>query len=303
MNHRILFGLLLCPLICTPAAHAQTDTKTAARQVFETNSSKIYGVKALVSLEASVQGKQVINREVPAYGIGTVIAEDMLVTSYRTIKPNPNIQGLARAQARALTMTTEVKEIKLIDGSGEEFDAKLVLHDEDLDLAFVALDRESDNADSWSCEPVDVDQDVELTHLDDVVFLSRAKESMRFQPSVRMGQVSTIIKRPRKLYSTSTLVIGGAAFNIEGQYVGMGIRKKTGSGSEITAVLPVKYIRKLLPQAIEKANSVEPEESAEEVSDEEEEDVAKAEESEAEESGDKETEEASNNAEESSTSE
>ena len=299
MNHRALFHLLfLCSFVCVQSvSHAQTEA-SAARKVFETNNSKIYGMRGLVKLEASMQAKQVLDREIPSFGIGTVISENMLVTSYRTIRPNPTIPGLSRSQKRALTLNTEVKEIKLVDGSGEEFDAKLVLHDEDLDLAFVALDPNSDNADSWSCEPVNISQDIELSHLDNVVFLSRGNESMRFQPSVRVGQVSTIIKRPRKLYSTSTLVTGGAAFNLEGQYVGMGIRKKTGSGGEISAVLPAKYIRKLLPQAIEKANSVEPEESAEEVSDEEEEEVANAEEeSEAEESDDKETEEASNNAE------
>ncbi len=257
---------ILCPIICLisvvgvqAATFAQSESKTAARKVFETNEGKVFGIKALVKLDASMQGKQVINRELPAYGIGTVIAKDLLVASYRTIKPRPNIQGLGRAQAQGLKINTEVKEIKLIDGSGEEFDAKLVLHDEDLDLAFVALDRNGENAESWACEPVNISEDIELSHLDDAVFLSRAGESMRFQPSVRLGQVTTILKRPRKLYAMNTLVLGGAAFNIQGEYVGIGIRKKSGSGGEFSAILPSKYIRKLVPQAIEKANSVDSE--------------------------------------------
>lgn len=267
MNRRTLFLLTLT--CCLPlvgfesTANAQSsDSKAAARKVFDTNHSMVYGIKSMVKLEASMGGKQVMNREMPAYGIGTVIADGMLVTSYRTIKPKAqaNVQGVARAQAQGLVLNTNVKDIKLIDGSGEEFDAKLVLHDEDLDLAFVALDRKAENAESWSCEPVDISGDVELSHLDDVVYLSRAGESMRFQPSVRVGQVHTVIKRPRRLYATDNLVLGGASFNTAGQFVGLGIRKASGSGGEFSAVLPAKYIRKLLPQAIEKAANIENEE-------------------------------------------
>jgi len=225
----------------------------------------------MVKIEASLQGKQVINREVPAFGIGTVISDGMLVASYRMIRPKPsaNTPGLARARSQGLKLNTEVKEIKLIDGSGEEFDAKLVLHDVDLDLAFIAIDRKAENTESWSCQPVDISADVELAHLDDVVFLSRAGESMRFQPSVRVSEVNTIIKRPRKLYVTNSLVLGGASFNTQGQFVGMGIRKTSASGGEFSAVLPAKYIRKLLPQAIEKAANIEDEVEEEDTAEEE----------------------------------
>ena len=89
--NQVLFAILfLCPFVCFQAvSHAQIDTKAAARQVFETNNSKIYGMRGLVKLEASMQGKQVLNREMRSYGIGTVISENLLVTSYRTIKPDP----------------------------------------------------------------------------------------------------------------------------------------------------------------------------------------------------------------------
>ena len=270
MRNKVFFGILsliltLCPItVFGQPTGIQADTKAAARKVFQDNKAKVYGVKTLTTIEIEMQGRQVPGREVPAYGIGTVISDGMLIASYRTIKPTPNLQRLSQAQAQNISIRSEVKEIKLIDESGEEFEAKLVLHDEDLDLAFIAVDRKGENADSWSCDPVNVNDDVELQHLEDTVFLSRANESMRFQSSIRLGQVNTIIKRPRKIYSTNSLVLSGAAFNLDGKYVGMGIRKKSGSGAEFNAILPAKYIRKLLPQAIEKANNPEPEESPEE---------------------------------------
>lgn len=270
MNRQALLSLsLIACLSCTcfkSQAQAQTvDTKVAARKVLDTNQPMVFSIKSMVNIEATMKGKQVLNREMPAYGTGTVISDGMLVTSYRTVKPNAgsSIPGLERLKAQGLKLVTEVKEVKLIDESGEEFAAKLVLHDEDLDLAFIALDRSSDNAGSWSCQPVDISSDTELAHLDDVVYLSRAGESMRFQPSIRVGEVHTIIKRPRQLYATSSLVAGGAAFSADGKFVGIGIRKASDAGGQFSAVLPAKYIRKLLPQAIEKAANVEQEEEKE----------------------------------------
>ena len=147
--------------------------------------------------------------------------------------------------------------MKLVDGSGEEFDAKLVLHDEDLGIAFVALDRQSDNADAWSDEPIDIAEDIEITHLDEVVIISRTSEAMRFQPAVKIGEVSTVVRRPRLLYSVGSLSSGSAVFHLDGQFVGLSIRKLSSDG-DFRAVLPAKYIRKLLPQAIEKtANTAE----------------------------------------------
>lgn len=268
MNRQILFSLVL--IFClsgtgfvSEASAQSEDIKIAARKVLDTNQPMVFGIKSMVNVEATMQGKEVLNREMPAYGVGTVIADGMLVASYRTIKPKAgsSVPGLARARAQGLKLNTEVKEVKLVDESGEEFAAKLVLHDEDLDLAFIALDRKGDNAGSWSCQPVDISSDAELDHLDDVVYLSRAGESMRFQPSVRVGQVHTVIKLPRQLYATSSPVISGASFNTQGQFVGLGIRKASDAGGEFTAVLPAKYIRKLLPQAIEKAASIEQEEN------------------------------------------
>ena len=238
----------------------QTDSKEAARQIFEGNSGKVFGLKALVQISASMQGKQAMSRETSVYANGTVIEDGILLASYRSIRPNATAS--VRGAAPGLAIKTEVKEIQLVDESGEEFDAKLVLHDEDLDIAFIALDRDSENAGDWSADKIDISQDIELTHLDEVVIVNRSNAQMKFQPTVRMGQVNTIIPRPRRLYSVAGLPLSGAVFNLDGQFVGLSVRKTTGSGGEFSAVLPAKYIRKLLPQAIEKAANMEDEDES-----------------------------------------
>ena len=276
MSRRELF-VLAC-VLCWPcfallpaSAHGQTaDVKAQARILLETHAPKVFGVKSLVQIDASMNGKQVLDQEAPGYGMGIVISDGMLVTSYRSIKPSPTTNtALTRARARGMTIETEVTEIKLLDESGEEYDAKLVLHDDDLDLAFISIDRMSESGGSWSCEPAKINESAELTHLDDVIFLSRLGENVRFQPSIRIGQVHTILKRPRKFYIADRQVPGSPAFNATGELIGMCIRKPN-SGRELSAIIPAKDILKLLPQAIEKAKTMESEEPADEETSEEE---------------------------------
>jgi len=132
---------------------------------------------------------------------------------------------------------------------------------------FVALDRTADNADDWSGTPVDISKDAELQYLDSAIIMSRAGESKRFQPTVRLGDVNTIIPRPRRMYSCSGLTPSSAVFNLDGGFVGLSVRKRPASGAVYSAVLPSKYIRKLLPQAIEKAAEMEAETDQDEEAD------------------------------------
>lgn len=268
------------------SAHGQTtDLKASARNVLKVNGSKVYGVKSLVKIDASMNGKQVVDQESPGFGMGIVISDGMLVTSYRSIKPSPTTNtALTRARARGMTIETEVTAISLLDESGEEFDAKLVLHDDDLDLAFIAIDRTSENASSWSCEPAKVNENAELDYLDDIIFLSRLGENVRFQPSLRTAQIHTILKRPRKFYISDKQIAGSATFNSAGEFIGLCIRKPN-SGRELGVIIPAKDIMKLLPQAITKAKSMESDADAEE----EEEEEADTEKSDAEEASDQPT--------------
>ena len=267
---KLLFELLLIAAVTSislspESAQAQADaaSKEKARKVFVENSPKIFGLKSLVQVEIVMEGRQAGNSDSNTFSIATAISDNILLCSYRSIKPSPNISRLRRAQLGNVKINTEVKEIKVVDESGEEFDARLVLHDEDLDLAFVAIDKKAENYDSWSCQPVDISQDVELEHLDDIAFLGRS-ETLRMQPSVRIDQIHTIIPRPRRHYITSSPVLSGAAFSVDGKFVGLGTRKKSSSGSEYTAVLPSKYIRTFLPQAIEQAEKAASEAAEEE---------------------------------------
>jgi len=253
-------SLLLC---CQVLVAQDAVTRNKAREVFEANSGKIFVVKALVNVELSSNGAQAASREATVWTNGPVVSDGMVLIAYSGIKP----QLPASIRQRGVEVKSNAVTVQLVNESGEEFDGRLVLHDEELDIAFVALDRTADNADDWSGTPVDISKDAELQYLDSAIIMSRAGESKRFQPTVRLGDVNTIIPRPRRMYSCSGLTPSSAVFNLDGGFVGLSVRKRPASGAVYSAVLPSKYIRKLLPQAIEKAAEMEAETDQDEEAD------------------------------------
>lgn len=256
--------LIACSLLlfCQSLIAQDATDRSKARKVFEVNSSNIYVVKALVDVEISSNGTQAGNREVTVWSNGPVVADGIVLIAYSGIKPALP----ANIRRRGVEMKTTPVKVQLVNQSGEEFDGRLVLHDEDLDIAFIALDRTADNASDWTGEAIDISKDPEFQHLDAAVIMSRDGEAKRFQSTVRLGDVNTIIPRPRRMYSCGGLTTSSSVFNLDGDFVGLSVRKTPASGTAFSAVLPSKYIRKLLPQAIEKAAE---EKSTDEVDEEE----------------------------------
>ena len=88
MSCRDLF-VLACALcwscfvdVPSPAHGQTTDLKASDRNVLTVSGPKVYGVKSLVKIDASMNGKQVVDQEAPGFGMGIVISDGMLVTSY-----------------------------------------------------------------------------------------------------------------------------------------------------------------------------------------------------------------------------
>ena len=157
-------------------------------------------------------------------------------------------------QRPGLEITSDLSELKFIDEGGEEYDAKLVLHDEVLGLAFLALDPAGENAKSFKSPAIDLSQDVEVAHLEELIAIGRLPESLRFQAQVKTGAVTAIVKKPRTLIQIGQIGASNPIFNQSGAAVGfMVVPKSTQPGMPVGPVLlPNKYLRDLIVQAKEK---------------------------------------------------
>jgi len=238
-------GLSLCTI--SPAVAADTAAK---REIYNTNKGSVYGVKGILKISATVKG-QVKKQEAQIWSNATCIGEGLLVAAYASISPDvgrnvPNIE-----------ITKELEGLKLINAAGEEFDAKLILHDEELGLAFIALDPEGENTANWKNQIVDISADSELQHLDETINISRYAAHLRYQSAVTLGTVSAILEKPRKLYQIINASMSSPSFNHTGEFVGITVTKPSSKGKQATPVtIPAKYIRKLVEQATTQQNAL-----------------------------------------------
>ncbi len=242
---------LACTAMCfTLFQPAQADFTSDARKVFADNAPSVFGLRGLLEITVTMNGQQAGSQERPLWSNAAVIDEGLLVVAYKSLKPDV---GTNAGNRPGLEIETELSELKLIDESGEEFDAKLVLHDEVLGVAFIALDPDGGNAGDFSAKALDLSQDAEIQHLQELVGIGRMPENMRFQAQVKKGTVTAIVERPRKLVHVSGLSPSSPVFNQSGQMVGVVVVPKTKEGeSPVPLLLPSKYVRNLVAQAKEK---------------------------------------------------
>lgn len=223
---------------------AQADNKDAARKVFADNAPSVVGIRALLKIDVSMNGQPAGNQEKPLVSNGVVIADGLVACAYRTLKPDV---AASIGNRPGLKIETALSEIKLIDSSGEEYDAKLVLHDEAIGLAFVAIDPKGDNAGEFKVKAVNISKDVEVKHLDELVGIGRLPEKMRSESRVSVGDVAAIVTRPRTFYLVQGMAMSNPVFTTSGDFVGLTVAIK--SGGAVPVVMPAKYLRKLLDQA------------------------------------------------------
>ena len=242
----------LCAIISLSSASA--DVKEAARKLHDESGDALVGIKALLKIEVTRGGQPAGGQEVPVWGNGTVIGDGLIATSYSTLIPDVAAQAPGGALPAGVQLNTKLNEVKFVNGSGEEFDGKLILHDEDLDLAFLAIDPQSDTAADWKIGAVDIAGDADVQLLDDLIGLTRYPSTLRFATELRTGEVTAKVERPRLMYAVRGLPAGSPAFTDSGSFLGMVVMRKAATKKEqsIPIVLPAKYLRKLVPQAVEK---------------------------------------------------
>jgi|GEM_PF-3420829 hypothetical protein len=223
---------------------AHADLKEDARNVFTENEPSVLGVRGLLKIDVSMNGKPAGSQEKSLWSNGVVVADGLVALAYRTINPDLSSNTASRP---GLKLESNLSELKLVDGSGEEYDAKLVLHDADLGLAFVAINPKGDKAKDFKVKAIDISKDVDVKHLDELVGLGRMSEKMRSEAQVSIGRVSAIVKRPRTLFLLQGIAMSRPVFTPKGEFVGLTVSLKN-SGA-VPVVIPAKYIRKVLDQA------------------------------------------------------
>jgi serine protease Do len=118
-------------------------------------------------------------------------------------------------------VNSEPTDVKIRIADGRELPAKIVLRDEDLDLAFLMPTTKLDKP----LVAINLSEATKPALLDEVVVLSRLGRVGGWVPSASLHNISAIIDKPRTFFVTEANGSGGAmgtpAFNPNGKVVGL----------------------------------------------------------------------------------
>lgn len=232
-----------------PSAQSAED-RTSARDVIRRQGDAVVMVTATLKIRANLGGQEQ-SLEQQAQGNGTVLdAAGLTVLSLSTLQPDDVMTRSLSARMRPDTrvdVSSEPSGITMHLAGGREISARLVLRDQDLDLAFIKPIEPASSltfVDAPAASP---------SLLDLVLIVQRTSESNGWSTAAAFGTVQLIIDKPRLYYQLAVTGGGGLGspvFDVSGKFVGLIVLRTSGSrGPALTGVLPAEEIRDVAKQA------------------------------------------------------
>lgn len=271
---RLVIGAVLATVLgLAPSAWAQEKAVQAARKLLAEKQEALVRVSAVVKTEGMGMGIQLGHGdEQKSEAMGTVVDKcGLTVVSYSSLDPMSAMSGAIKirmggGEGQELKIKTELSEVKVRLADGTELPATLVLKDADLDLAFVLPKKPEGAAKSAQFASVDLgNAAASAAVLDDIVTLGRLGQSLDYQASAGVGQISAVVKKPRPLFVVGANP-GGPVFTAEGKLLGISILRMGGRGGMLQMLdsalvtVPAKDVQELAQQALAKAKDAAKEE-------------------------------------------
>lgn len=273
-RRRSVVILILALALSHGAASAQSpEERAAARDVVKKWQDTVVNVRIVLKTRMAMSGREMNATEETVDAVATVIEPDGLaVMSLSTLNPAGmmnRIMGPARGGAGEdnFQMTSEPTDLKIRLSDGREIPAKIVLRDEDLDLAFIRPTVKP----AKPFTSLALGDEGRPQPLDPVVAISRLGRVGGWVPAASLQSVNAIIERPRTMYVMSGSDgfgggIGTPVFLLNGKIAGLLVlRSMSGSrpgmfsmmgGSEglglLPVILPASDVREVARQAVEK---------------------------------------------------
>lgn len=273
MRNRMLSTIVCAALAAAWAGPADADEAVKqAGKIMQDYSKAVVAVEAVltISAEGSLASLVGANQEQKVQITGTVVdPSGLTVVSYVNLNPasavkNAKVRGPG-GQEMSLSLKGELSDVKICLPDGTEIPARVVMKDEDLDMAFIMPKDKLDSQAAGQIQAVDLAKPApKAQRLDQMVRLGRLGKDMNRELVIDIDRISAIIAKPRTLYIVGGAQPGAPVFAMNGELLGIVIfHKKPGSGSSglmgaqniggTPAVLPTEDVRKIADQAREEA--------------------------------------------------
>ncbi len=251
------------------SAGAQDADRAAARNLVAKWQEAIVNVRVVLKMRMSVGGREMQSMDDSVESVGTVIdPSGLTVLSLGSLNPGAmmnKLMGGASSGQERMEFGSEPTEVKIRLADGREIPAKIVLRDEDLDLAFIRPTAKPDKP----LVAIDLSDAARPALLQQVVILSRLGRVGGWTPSASLQNIGAIIEKPRTFFvaeAGSQTGMGIPAFTTSGKVVGvLTLRMVAGgrpsmfagmSGTEglgmLPVILPAADVLEIARQAMEK---------------------------------------------------
>lgn len=244
------------------------NTRAASRDVVKQWQEAVVNVRVVLKMRMSMGGREMQSTDESVDTVGTVIdPSGLTVLSLSSLNPGAmmsKIMGAASGGQAQVSITSEPTDVKIRLPDGSELPARIVLRDEDLDLAFLRPMTPPGRP----LVAVTLGESGRPAILDEVVVLSRLGRVGGWTAAASLHDISAVIERPRTFF-----VLGGApagmgtpAFTAEGRIVGLLTLRQIDAGRSsmfammggteglglLPVILPAADVMEIAKQAPEK---------------------------------------------------
>jgi hypothetical protein len=233
----------------------------AARKTMQNYEKAVITLSAVLKIEVrGIEGFGEQERKVQCAAV-VIDPSGLAVASMTNLIPHVK----TRMGTRTLEVECRVEEVKYRLGDGTELPARVVLKDEDLDLAFLALQKPLDAATRQQLAAVPLsDAAAQVQPMDATILLGRTNEDLNYAPLLLEGRILAVLSQPRNCFVADGGVYGMPVFAASGKLVGLICRCVKNEGTagggagrmqtvSTQLILPAADIARLVPQAKEEA--------------------------------------------------
>ena len=268
-RRRLPLVVLLVVSVSAISPDAQED-RAAAREIVKRWQAAIVNVRVVLKMRISVGGREMQSMDESVETVGTVIdPSGLTVLSLGSLNPGSmmnKMMGSGGSGQDRMEIGSEPSDVKLRLPDGRELTARIVLRDEDLDLAFLRPTVKPDKP----LIAINLSDEGRPSLLDPVVILSRLGRVGGWTPSASLQTIGAIIEKPRTFYVIETGGTGGGmgtpAFTSSGKVVGLLTMRSIQAGKPgmfsmmggtealglLPVILPAADVREIAQQAPDK---------------------------------------------------
>ncbi|MGA3281188.1 MAG: trypsin-like peptidase domain-containing protein [Smithella sp.] len=244
------------------------ETAIAGNKIMNSYKDAVVKVEVVMQSKIVMNGNEIMNKELKDEITGTVLNESGLVlVSLTTIDPSKLVDSLIRGMKgdKKMEVKLDIKSVKVILPDETELDAKVVLRDKDLDMAFIRPKQKT----AKPMVSVKMAEQSNPHIMDEIIILNRLSKVANHVPSIMSGRISAIVNKPQTCYipqveGSGMEDIGTPAFTLDGKLAGVILmRVRTSEGEESLSsmkngikavIMPVSEIVEDSKQAMDETN-------------------------------------------------